>query len=342
MKLPTALISFLPLAAALPLSGKRDNGHSDSLKFTVIGDWGSGVPEQNVTGRAMQRVAEKNNAKFVIALGDNFYASNANSSKAAEYNYEGVKSATDGKWTDWWANVYQGRLAEIPWYGVAGNHDWAGLPKALVDRTQIKDQGKWRMDDFFWDMEIPYGQGKKAGFVFIDTDLLYYGYDGDNKYPAIAENFAAHNWTAQHHSIEAHLARIEKQLQKYDDKDYLLVSGHHPLGTCTAEKNMTSLLALLDKYAPTAYMYGHVHSLQYTVRQNKKGNTMYLQSGAGGRSEVVCPESKNLTTPSWGVGDTYGFVSAALDHKSLKVEYFDINGNSVYKAENGPRKGRKH
>jgi predicted MPP superfamily phosphohydrolase len=51
-----------------------------------------------------------------MAVGDNFYA-------GGKYDYAGVKSTTDEKWTKIWAETYKGSLANVPWYAVLGNHD---------------------------------------------------------------------------------------------------------------------------------------------------------------------------------------------------------------------------
>lgn len=48
---------------------------------------------------------------------DNFYISYVG-------DHEGVTSVDDPKWNRIWKGVYKGRLAEIPWYTIAGNHDW--------------------------------------------------------------------------------------------------------------------------------------------------------------------------------------------------------------------------
>ena len=52
--------------------------------------------------------------KYIL---DNFYISYPG-------DYEGVNTVDDPKWNRIWKGVFKGRLAEIPWYTVAGNHDW--------------------------------------------------------------------------------------------------------------------------------------------------------------------------------------------------------------------------
>lgn len=71
----STLLFFVALCS-LSLSGKADN---DALNFIVLGDWG-GQPTSPYYTRAEMEIAEemgkkasKIDAKFVMALGDNFY-----------------------------------------------------------------------------------------------------------------------------------------------------------------------------------------------------------------------------------------------------------------------------
>jgi tartrate-resistant acid phosphatase type 5 len=52
---------------------------------------------------------------FIIL--DSFYIS-------YDGDHEGVTSVNDPKWNRIWKGAYKGRLSDIVWYSVAGNHDW--------------------------------------------------------------------------------------------------------------------------------------------------------------------------------------------------------------------------
>jgi tartrate-resistant acid phosphatase type 5 len=67
--------SLLVVLAALVLAAAADN----SISFLVMGDWGGQptapytTPAEVATAKSMGVIAEKVNAQFVLALGDNFY-----------------------------------------------------------------------------------------------------------------------------------------------------------------------------------------------------------------------------------------------------------------------------
>ncbi len=56
------------------------------------------------------------------------------------------------------------------------------------------------MPDFFF---VKVFEQESAAFIFIDTNLLNYGYDGDEegKRPAMRENFIRLGWTRANHTI---------------------------------------------------------------------------------------------------------------------------------------------
>jgi metallophosphoesterase superfamily enzyme len=57
----------------------------------------------------MDTIAQKINAKFMLALGDNFYSA-------------GVKSDTDTRFDITFEDVYTPQSLQFEWYVVAGNH----------------------------------------------------------------------------------------------------------------------------------------------------------------------------------------------------------------------------
>ncbi|CAG8688412.1 3565_t:CDS:2, partial [Funneliformis mosseae] len=110
-----------------------ENYESKELSFLTFGDWGfAGVEvgqeigNQTKVAKAMTKWSGQYNSNFVLSVGDNFYINFVG-------DHEGVSSIYDTKWDKVWKNAYQGRLAKIPWYIVAGNHDWYGNITAQID-----------------------------------------------------------------------------------------------------------------------------------------------------------------------------------------------------------------
>lgn len=102
-------------------------------------------------------------AQFVINTGDNFYET-------------GILDEDSEKVKNSWYDVYnKNDLANIPWYGVLGNHDYKGNAEAQLDISKVSDDYK------AWILEDRNYRVVKANvlFVFIDTTPLLESYRTD-------------------------------------------------------------------------------------------------------------------------------------------------------------------
>jgi tartrate-resistant acid phosphatase type 5 len=216
------LLSHLALSVlALP---KKESGSvgSDTLSFLVLGDWGepTAIPSEKQVARQMNNVADKYNSRFVISVGDNFYK-------------EGITTARDDKWNTLWMDVYTDTIGVLPWFGrlvltiaVLGNHDWYGSPSGQI--AYSRQNPRWVMPDYFYDNVVSFGS-RTAAFVYIDTNLINYGYSGESDRPTLNRNFADMGWTAGSNVINEQLALIDAKLAEHADKDYIFIVGHHVL-----------------------------------------------------------------------------------------------------------------
>jgi hypothetical protein len=124
----------------------------ESTNFILLGDWGKGGLNGDITGKSEyvsdgndnsnKKVAYTyqaaigraindyvtdtgiNNFSAVITLGDNFYDN-------------GVASSTDSSWMHLWKNVYNGPAMELPWFGVLGNHDYGYSTSGVQVRISL-------------------------------------------------------------------------------------------------------------------------------------------------------------------------------------------------------------
>jgi acid phosphatase len=155
--------------------------------------------------------------QFVVGLGDNFYSA-------------GVDSIRDQKWKSVWEDVSKGKVGTMPWYVVMGNHDWYGNFRAQIEYSKVNS-----MPDYFYDLEFVFGN-TKAAILFIDTDLLFYGYKGtgDPNYPGnqLKLNFEKMGWTESSGTFEKHLQWVQDKLRYYQYVNHLIVAGHHDIVTC--------------------------------------------------------------------------------------------------------------
>lgn len=63
--------------------------------------------------------ADAVDAKFTLALGDNFY-------------FDGVKDVNDSRFESTYETIFQATSLDTPWYLIAGNHDHNGNVSAQI------------------------------------------------------------------------------------------------------------------------------------------------------------------------------------------------------------------
>jgi tartrate-resistant acid phosphatase type 5 len=185
------------------------------LNFLVIGDWGYNSSDQTSVANAMKTVASANKTDFIVSVGDNFYFNGGG------YNYDGVLSRNDDKFTDLWEKKYDGALSQLPWYLVLGNHDWYSCPECQIQYSKVNS--RWKLPAFFHTKTI-LNSDFKAAFIFLDVNLLANGINGDS--PAMKENLKK----ISKNSVYFIKRWIIKQLEKFSNFDYIFVVGHYPIG----------------------------------------------------------------------------------------------------------------
>lgn len=293
------------------------------LNFLVIGDWGFNSSDQISVANAMKSVASSNKTDFIISTGDNFYFNGGG------YNYDGVLSVNDDKFTDMWEKRYDGALSSLDWYLVLGNHDWYSCPECQVQYSKLNQ--RWIMPAFFYTKTILNSDFKTA-FIFLDVNLLANGIKGDT--PAMKENLKK----LSKDSVYFIKKWIIKQLQKFSNFDYIFVVGHYPLGNfinlykgnCPDLETfeLKWLRSTLLKYNVSAYFAGHCHALQHAVLQD----THFIISGAGSKYEDACSNRVG-----WASDNQLGFVQVFLDRDYFKVLFWR-DDQTVLRTVNGSRR----
>jgi acid phosphatase len=139
--------------------------NDNKLSFLSLGDWGFTGLNQTRVADAMSSWSSKQSAKFVIALGDNFY-------------HDGVKSVTDKQWENTFIKTYHhDSLIHIPWYAILGNHDYHQVPQAEIDyyylhKNSLKpEENRWYMPDHNYTVIYEFDSATLQ-IVFIDTPIL--------------------------------------------------------------------------------------------------------------------------------------------------------------------------
>ncbi|CAG8627264.1 13142_t:CDS:2, partial [Dentiscutata heterogama] len=308
----------LNTSIATPYPKIFEEVYADSiLDFFVLGDWGF---NSNGSGRkhgdqvhvafAMDSWAKRHNTNFIINVGD----------------HQGVESVDDPKWKTNWLDVYKGKLSEIPWYSVAGNHDWYNNVTAQVDYYWSKNN-RFFLPSLFYVRTSVFGPEKtKVAWLHIDTNIFYYKYEdltNKNLLKSNLRNFDVH--TSK--SIESKLKWIEENLALQKDAKWIFVVGHHPLiGDCVNYQHMSRLLSLFEIYRVTAYFAGHSHVLEYQYPKPSSPVAIFT-SGAGSRSSGGCRGK------DWGMPEgTLGFLHAKIESNSDEMS-FEFVDATTYKAK---------
>ena len=123
-----AMIFTLVYSLCIKSSSNYSPSSYSEVNFLIMGDWGgkSDKPyttgEQLITAQGMGKIGKKINAKFALALGDNFYL-------------KGVSDVNDPRFQNTFENVFTGYLKSpgFVFHVLAGNHDHLGNVNAQIE-----------------------------------------------------------------------------------------------------------------------------------------------------------------------------------------------------------------
>ena len=319
---------------------------STTYNFLAIADWGSSSATridsmQKAVADGMGAVAEEINATQVFCLGDNFYGASGNQPDDARFKgtFEDVYNATS--------------LKSIPFWAIAGNHDWGGNVSQQIayhDSPQngppLNDGlgGRWRYPDFWYNVtqtvSIPKSGGKTVALEFLLWDSMI---DGGITGPGVTHGSAAIQW-----------AWLESRINT-STADYLWVGSHYPVYSIGGHGPDADLIMrlkpLLEKYEAN-YFNGHDHDLEHIRENSSKVN--YVTTGSGMQCcypdanlyHPLIPEGSVKFAMVFGpeqmdgpAGSGYepmpfsmlgGFTSYRVGAESMVVVFHAMNGTVLY------------
>ncbi|RIB25074.1 Metallo-dependent phosphatase-like protein [Gigaspora rosea] len=291
----------------------KENYNVKKLDFLVIGDWGykgNGTGQASVAA-AMKNWAKWNNSQFVINVGDNFYQIDDN-------EYDGILSLDDPKFKTYWLDVYTGRLADIPWFTVAGNHDWYANVSALLDYYWLKDN-RFFIPSLYYVRKSTFGRSKtEVAWIHIDTNPFAYFYGNLTDKNQLKANLATMNIETSD-QLEGKLNWIEEQLKAVQNTKWIFV-----VGDCSKVYYFPRLRSLFEKYRVTAYFAGHNHVLEMEPT-NATSHVTYFTSGAGGKFDL-----EGCKGATWGSpGGTMGFLHVSIEDGCDQMYYEYVNATTA-------------
>jgi tartrate-resistant acid phosphatase type 5 len=332
---------------------EKGGGHDDeSLNFLALGDWGGApligsLPDQRKTAVGMGQVAKELDAKFVIALGDNFYRT-------------GVSTVASKRFDMTFESVYtESSLLTIPWYVIGGNHDHHGNIDAQIRytyNTKYNINQRWNFPSLYHSHSFTTStnknkkeEGVTVDLILIDTVDLCSLHELDDEeeegyfdpLPYLPKSHAKEQWSW-----------LEEQLSK-STADYLLVGGHYPVfSICShgpTETLVRHLRPLLLKHG-AHYLAGHDHCMNHFVDDDTHNQVHYVLTGTG---IGCCARGNNLHHPlnehallQWHMTNEIngswipyrkkvakgGFASFSATTKHMKITYHNHNGDPLYQV----------
>lgn len=226
--------------------------------------------------------------------------------------------------------VYALRPTQIPWYLVAGNHDWEGNVTAEVAATAT--QALWNMPALYYTFSLTLPESSQTvQFVMLDTETLAGGDAGqfDSAPPGILQPPVDETqWSWVTTTLSSSTA------------DWLIVVGHFPVYSVGENGPtpllVTRLLPLLESAGVALYICGHDHQLAH-IGPATGSVVDFIVTGAGAKfnsSEAHAAEVPAETLKfQYGVG--CGFASVHVQRQgftpsSLTVTLWDGSGTVLY------------
>lgn len=306
-------------------------GEEPSMTFLAVGDWGgtdsSPFTEvgQVAAAKGMAQKAEEIGARFVLALGDNFYS-------------HGIESdANDARFQQTFEDVYTEDSLDVPWFVVGGNHDWAGNVSAQIAYTEKSE--RWTFPDYWYSVEEeftePDGTARTFELLMIDT-VIGVGQVTDHDDPRAQVSGVPFDRDLADQQAQWLATKLAKS-----DADYLWVGGHYPVWSACSHGPTNQLVAdlapVLQQFGAN-YMSGHDHCEEYI----SDAGVEYILTGNG---DNCCYDATNLdkiptdslkyitsATMNSTEGMTGGFTSWYFDSEGMRVQFHDQDAAVLYET----------
>ncbi|QBY05008.1 hypothetical protein E2K93_11705 [Thalassotalea sp. HSM 43] len=218
------------------------------IHLLVMGDTGTGGEQQKQAAQLFENFHINYPFDAIIHTGDVFYPSGISSS---DHPY------TDSRFKDiYFTKSYGG----LPWYLVAGNHDYDGSIGALKGFFAQHDNLNFANNYYHQRLTQ---DGVVIDLLALDTDPVIKGAVQAEQISWLADTFAT----------------VSKQ------QSVIIAFGHHPIFSNGSHGNNDALTGIfydmLKQYQTALYLAGHDHNLEYLVKDNVP---QFVISGAAGKT----------------------------------------------------------
>ena len=313
---------------------------SNSLHFSVIGDWGTGMADQYRVAQHLGSEARRFQPSFFLSTGDQMYGiddvSRAN-------GLDGVASIDDPGFQNKFENVYSAATSsafkDVPWYMTLGNHDCAGNASAqvLYTQTQHSSSKLWNMPNRYYSFQKKVGNSNNiVQFIVLDSCSLACDQGKNDRCSHVQLN-------SNNDDKNVQLVWLQRMLRKKlpTKNSMFVVVSHWPIfsvmGNGPTEVMIREVEPILAEAATrykTLWFNGHDHGLQHIKRQNNH----YFVSGGGGfqihqglkpTADGAYKDTKhNVFVSKWNELENVNVLYAKGCYGFMNVE-LSPNGNGV-------------
>jgi len=299
---------------------------AERLSFLVIGDYGTGQPEQYELARAMARVVTEkadteSPVRFVLTTGDNIYA------KRILLLFLSRTGSKDKHWEKTFFEPYREILGSVPFYPSPGNHDG--------DESEDAGDLVQYLDNFFFPGPPPlptryyhFNFGGLADFFALDSTRnappggeLIYKRGGKQSL-----------WLEE----ELRAARARWKIPYFHHPPFTAGPRHEP-----SESELAHFLTAFETHGVAVVFSGHEHNLQVSERNKGTGDVRYVVTGAGGELRTGTPKRftfKGTSAPKLlaGWARELHFLLVEIDGSRMRVSPLTFGGRMV-KLEPGAK-----
>jgi len=311
------------------------------LSFLSMGDWGGQDGEPYYTGGqkasadvGMPLIASQLDAKFVLALGDNFYGSGIHGDE------------NDARFHETFEDVYSNKSLQIPFYVVAGNHDHMHNVTAQIFYSN--HSSRWTFPDMYYTFTKTFntsGGERTAQFLLIDTVIL----SGLSYHDEEMDLFVKPKGPLDQILADAQYAWLKSNLEQ-STADYIWVGGHYPVWSVCSHgptaKLVQDVKPLLEQHDVTGYIAGHDHCMSF-IQESDDGPTYPLAGsthgccyGAGNLHKNPEGSVKFYVSAENANGKKSGFASFSMGADFATIRMHDENGVELFKSTKSARKAK--
>ena len=233
-------------------------------------------------------------------------------------------------------------LKNMEFYVQTGNHDYRGNITAEILYTNL--QNRWKLPDLWYSIpNLDNFSNFTVAFITVDTDVMKGSYSTDQDKNDVANKQKnQYDW-------------LRSELTKYENFDYIIVAGHHPIFSISSHGTQSFLLEtfypMLQEFDVNLYLNGHDHNLQsltstYVSTRTDLNTTMYhTVAGQGGKYD--CSTKHNSDLPSYasshffwcGNGNEGGYSQAEVNQDRMTLKQINARNDMVlYTVEMGKRR----